>query len=400
MSDESQFRLMREPFRMQAVQTPIIPVIAEQIRNTPGTISLGQGVVYYPPPPETLEAIQGFFNDPENHKYKAVDGIPGLAGILRSKLISENSIGLNAPGSRLVVTAGGNMAFMNAVLAITDPGDEVILLTPYYFNHEMALAMANCKTVLVATDENYQLRPDAIRRAMTARTRAVVTVSPNNPSGAVYPEAALREVNAICREHGVYHISDEAYENFLYDGAVHFSPASISGSAAHTISLYSLSKAYGFASWRIGYMVVPEQLFESIKKIQDTILICPPAISQVAATGALSAGSEYCRAKLSAIAETRASVRHALNQIGDIIDVPQINGAFYYFVKVNTNSDALSLALQLIREHRVAVMPGTAFGMNEGCYLRIAYGALQRQSVEEGIGRLVKGLRGICGIKG
>ena len=104
------------------------------------------------------------------------------------------------------------MGFVNAVLAITDPGDEIILLTPYYFNHEMAVAIANCKAICVPTDSNYQLMPDAIEAAITDRTRAVVTISPNNPTGAVYQESALREVNDICCKHRIYHISDEAYE--------------------------------------------------------------------------------------------------------------------------------------------------------------------------------------------
>ena len=115
------------------------------------------------------------------------------------------------------------MAFMNALLAIADPGDEVILPTPYYFNHEMAITIANCKAVLVPVDDHHQLRPAALRAAITPRTRAIVTISPNNPTGAVYPESALREVNAICRDAGIYHICDEAYEYFTWDSAKHFS---------------------------------------------------------------------------------------------------------------------------------------------------------------------------------
>src|SRR5215510_6927268 len=166
---------MREPQRMQSVQSPIIPVVAELIRQNPGTISLGQGVVYYGPPPEAAAQIQRFLADPENHKYKPVVGLPELLDAFEQKLCSENGI---VPGadSRLVITAGGNMAFMNAVLAITDPGDEIILPLPYYFNHEMAIVMAGCKPVLVPTDHNFQLCPDALRAAITPRTRAIVTV--------------------------------------------------------------------------------------------------------------------------------------------------------------------------------------------------------------------------------
>src|SRR3954465_8813674 len=234
---------MRDASRMAAVQSPVIPVVGELIRANPGTISLGQGVVYYGPPPQAGEALQAFFADPDNHKYKLVDGIPALQDALKAKLASENRIQLDE-ANRLLVTAGGNMAFMNAVLAITDPGDEIILQTPYYFNHEMAITMAGCLPVLVKTDDRFQLQLGAITRAITPRTRAIVTISPNNPTGAVYPEAALRELNRICQEHDIYHIHDEAYEYFTFGEARHFSPASIPGSARHTISLFSLSKSY------------------------------------------------------------------------------------------------------------------------------------------------------------
>ena len=193
---------MYDCYRMQSVQTPIIPVVGELIRSNPGTISLGQGVAYYGPPVEAVEYIQRFLADEENHKYRLVQGIPELLASIEEKLEKENGIRID-DDSRIVVTAGGNMGFVNAVLAITDPQDEIILQLPYYFNHEMAVAIADCRAVCVPTDDNYQLRPDVIRGAITDRTRAVVTISPNNPTGAVYAESALRQVNQICRDHGL-----------------------------------------------------------------------------------------------------------------------------------------------------------------------------------------------------
>ncbi|MBD1923518.1 pyridoxal phosphate-dependent aminotransferase [Microcoleus sp. FACHB-831] len=386
--------MQTESYRMQAVQSPIIPVVAELIRQCPGTISLGQGVVYYGPPQEAIAQLPKFLSDCENHKYKPVLGIAPLVDAIAAKLKAENSIDINTKNC-IVVTAGSNMAFMNAVLAITNPGDEIILQTPYYFNHEMAIAMASCRPVIVATDENYQLRPDAIREAITDKTRAVVTISPNNPSGVVYPEEALREVNEICRSKGIYHINDEAYEYFTYNNVKHFSPGAIASSSGHTISLYTLSKAYGFASWRIGYMVIPEHLRVSVNKIQDTILICPPVISQYAALGALQAGVGYCREKMSAIASVRETVLNELNRIPDLCTIPPADGAFYFLLKINSKLDAMELVERLIREHGVAVIPGTTFGMEDGCYLRVAYGALEKDTAAEGIGRLVRGLQTI-----
>jgi aspartate/methionine/tyrosine aminotransferase len=378
---------------MSAVQTPVIPVVGDWVRSTPGTISLGQGMVWYGPPREALEAATAFGKDPEDHRYQAVEGIPPLIAAIEAKLGSENGIG----AARVVVTAGGNMAFLNAVLAIADPGDEFLLQAPYYFNHEMAVEMAGCRAVAVPTDENCQLRPDAIARAITARTRAVVTVSPNNPTGAVYPEADLCEVNAICGSRGIFHIHDEAYEYFTYGGARHFSPGSLPGAGTHTISLFSLSKAYGFAGWRVGYMAIPEFLLDAVRKIQDTNLICPPGVSQAAALGALRAGAAYARERLRSIAEVREVVLAELSTLAPLVTVPRADGAFYFLLKVRSGPAPMALAERLVREHRVAVIPGTAFGMNEGCTLRVAYGALEKATAAEGVGRLVRGLRAILG---
>jgi aspartate/methionine/tyrosine aminotransferase len=380
--------------RMAAVQAPAIPLVGDLIRATPGTISLGQGVVGYGPPAQAIDRIRDFLAEPQNHKYQAVHGIPQLLAQLQRKLREENGVEMG-PDRALVVTAGGNMAFMNAVLAIVDPGDEVIIISPYYFNHEMAIAIADARAVTMPTDAHYQLRLDALEAAITPRTRAIVTISPNNPTGAVYSEEHLRAVNGICRRHGIYHISDEAYEYFTWNGTSHFSPASIPGSEGHTIGLYSLSKSHGLASWRIGYMVVPRPLFEPIRKIQDTNLICPPVISQWAAVGALEAGREYCRGQMAEIAAVRQIVLSELCAAGDVCSVSAASGAFYVFLDVATQIESMQLVERLVREHRVAVMPGSTFGVTDRCALRVSYGPLDRGTAGEGIGRLVRGLRAI-----
>jgi len=386
----------RESSRMAAVQPPVIPIVAELIRAHPGTISLGQGVAFYGPPPEARAKLDTFFADPDNHKYKPVDGIPPLRDALARKLKAENGIELG-DARRLVVTAGGNMAFVNAVLAIADPGDEVILPLPYYFNHEMAVRIAGCTPVFVPTDEaTYQLRLDAIERAITPRTRAVVTVSPNNPTGAVYPEAALRAVNRLCAARGVYHVHDEAYEYFYYGGAAHFSPGSIPGAEGHTICLHSLSKSYGFASWRIGSMVIPAHLYDAVRKIQDTVLICPAVVSQFAAVGALAAGRAYCDRHRGAIERVRATLLGEFGSLRDVCHVPPADGAFYFFITVNSKLGAMELVERLVREHGVAVIPGTTFGVEDKCVVRVSYGALQPDTAIEGVGRLVRGLRAIA----
>jgi aspartate/methionine/tyrosine aminotransferase len=379
---------------MDAVQAPIVPIVGDLIRQVPGTISLGQGVVHYGPPRAAIDAARAAAERPATHEYQDGNGLPALVERLAHKLRTENGVDVTR-GRRVMVTAGANMAFIHAAIAVTEPGDEIILPAPFYFNHEMAIQMAGCRAVTVPTDDRYQLRVDAISGAVTDRTRAVVTISPNNPSGAVFSEASLLDVNTLCRDRGMYHIADEVYEYFTYGEARHVSPGSFPGAEGHTISLYSLSKAYGFAGWRIGYMVYPDQLASAMLKSQDTILICPPVISQEAARAAIEVGRAYCEPFVRDLAATRRIVLDALRGLGPLAQVPPADGAFYCLLNVKTDMDPLMLTERLIREHRVAVMPGTAFGLATGCYLRVAFGALQKETVEEGIGRLVTGLRTI-----
>ncbi|NKB70632.1 MAG: pyridoxal phosphate-dependent aminotransferase [Candidatus Latescibacteria bacterium] len=376
---------------MQAVQSPVIPDVAALIRANPGTISLGQGVVHYPPPPQVFEAVARFGGEVSQHHYHAATGLPQLQDHLRAKLADQNDLGVGQD-QFLMVTAGSNMAFYHSILALADPGDEIVLMAPFYFNHEMAVVMANCRPVLVPTDQYYQLRLDAVAAALTRRTRAVVTISPNNPTGAVYDPAALQALNQLCAERGIYHISDEAYEYFTYDGVRHFSPGSLTASRGHTISLFSFSKAFNLASWRVGYMVAPRPLLPALEKIQDTILICPPAVSQAAALGALQAGRDYCQPYVEVIARMRRLCLERLQGLGVYCQVPPADGALYLLVRLQTPLSSMELVRALIERFGVAVIPGTAFGLHQGCYIRVAYGGLPPEQVEEGLDRLVDGL--------
>ena len=376
---------------MMRVQSPIIPIVGEMVKRHPGTISLGQGVVHYGPPESVARALAQAAADGRVHRYGLCFGIDPLLEGIGAKLASENGVAL--VGRRVAVTAGSNMGFLNAVLAVADPGDEIVLLSPFYFNHEMAIQMAGCRAVAVATDDNYQPDLARIETAINDRTRAIVTISPNNPTGAVYPQDMLRSINHLCAGRGIYHIHDEAYEYFTYGMARHFSPASLSAGERHTISLFTFSKAYGMAGWRIGYMVIPAHLEEAVKKIQDTNLICPPVLNQFAAAAALAEGRAWCEQQTRPLASVRDVVLGELAGLGDRVRVPEPTGAFYTLLRVNTAQGDMELVEALISEFGVAVMPGSAFGATGGCYLRVAYGALDRKTVADGMHRLVSGLK-------
>ncbi|MBP2690065.1 MAG: L-aspartate aminotransferase apoenzyme [Deltaproteobacteria bacterium] len=338
--------------RAAGVQLPIIPIVAGWIAETPGTISLGQGVVHYGPPPAALAAIPGFLATVPHHQYIPDAGLPELRSAFEEKLRDEN--GIEAPfDRRIYVTAGANQAFHNAVLAICDPGDEVILLSPYYFNHEMAITLASAVPVPVPVDERLQPDLQAIAAAITQRTRAIVTVSPNNPTGAVYPRETLAAIHTLCAERGIYHVSD---------------------------------------------LVAPEHLHRDLMKIQDTVVVSGPAISQFVGLRAMGEGRGYCAAHLPSLATVRKEVLARLAAESDLLEVPPAEGAFYLFAKVRAGMSAIALSERLVREHRVAVIPGETFGVARGCWLRIAYGSLKEETVVEGIDRLVRGLRAILAL--
>ena len=378
--------------RMRKVDEAVIPLFNQLSRENPGTLSLGQGIVFYPPPPEAISYAAQRMTENSCHGYGSVIGLTELREAIAEKLQRKNGISVSS-SQCVVVTAGSNMAFHALVLAICDPGDEVILLRPYYFNHEMTVAMCGCRPVKVNTDGDLQPDLAAIEAAVGSKTRAVVTVSPNNPTGRVCPRDVLQAISSLCARHGLYHISDEAYEDFYYEPEKQFSPASAAQTEPHLLSLFSLSKSYGFASWRIGYMVIPLALREAVVKVQDNVLICPPAVSQFAAKWCLMHGNEYVASKKKAMVENRALfLRRLREELAGIISDPVSEGAFYIFLQLKNQPDDFAVALHLVKNCGVTVIPGSAFGADPG-YLRLSFGALQAEHIDEALSRLIKGLK-------
>lgn len=379
--------------RMAVVEDAIIPIVADLTRAYPETISLGQGVVYYPPPPEVEHYIGAMMRKPEYHRYGPIAGFDWLLEALKTKLAKRNGIRLSAQQS-VFVTAGANMAFNALVLALCDTDDEMILLAPYYFNHKMTIEMCHCRAVIVPTDDDYQPIVERIADAITAKTRAVVTISPNNPSGRIYPPSTLAEINRLCAARGIYHISDEAYEDFIAEGQQHYSAGSQANTEQHTLSLFSFSKSYGLASWRVGYMVVPNTLVPAINKVQDNILICPPTVSQLAALACLEMGQTYIQKHIEQISENRIRALSVLTPLAEagLIRTPQSDGALYVFLNLKNKLFDNTVLKDLIIKHRVAVIPGFTFGDDYQHHIRVSYGALTGEKLDTALHYLVTGL--------
>ena len=376
--------------RLAQVQQPVIPVMGELIRQHPGTLSLGQGMVSWAPPEQVHRAIAVALEQASAplDRYGPVAGDPTLREVLGQWMQEQHNLDLE--DSELLITAGSNMAFNALMQVLCDPGDEVILPVPYYFNHEMAIRLAGATPIAVAA--GVVPDPEQLVAAITPRTRAIVTISPNNPSGAVIPRDRLEAINRLAAERGLLHISDEAYALFSHGGPAVWSPSSSSGSGAHTITLGSLSKSHGMAGWRIGWAVVPRSLMAALAKVQDTILIHPPQINQIAALGALAAGADWCRTQIAELAARRQQVFTALHQVNapwQLLARP--DGAFYALLQLASPLSSDAAMERLIREHGVALVSGSSFGL-EGCCLRLSYGMLNADPLAEALRRLVGGL--------
>jgi aspartate/methionine/tyrosine aminotransferase len=376
--------------RLEQVQQPVIPVMGELIRQTPGTLSLGQGMVSWGPPEQVRQAVAAALQpgDSALDRYGPVAGSEALREALGLWLQREQGLDLSA--STLLITAGSNMAFNAVVQVLCDPGDELILPVPYYFNHEMAIRLAGGSPV--AVEAGVVPDPEQLAAAITPRTRAIVTISPNNPSGAVFPREVLAAINRLCAERGLLHISDEAYALFSYGGEPVWSPGSGAGSGSHTITLGSLSKSHGMAGWRIGWAVVPQSLMTDLAKVQDTILIHPPQLNQQGALGALAAGADWCRGQIQGLAARRQQVLDALSQpAAPWRLLAQPDGAFYALLQLQSTLSSDQAMEQLIRQQRVALVSGSSFGLS-GCCLRLSYGMLDADELSEALERLVTGL--------
>ena len=367
-------------------------------------LSLAQGMVSWGPPEAVHEAVKAALNAEASRssldRYGPMEGDPELLDAVRQELAGRHRLDLD--GAALLVTAGSNMAFNAIAQVILDPGDEVILPLPWYFNHAMAVQLAG--GVPVGVPAGLVPDPERLAAAITPRTRAILTVSPANPSGVVIPGHVLAAINQLCAERGLFHISDEAYAAFVHGSVPHQPPGRIRGSGGYTITLHSFSKAYGMAGWRLGYAAVPRQLLAGLAQVQDTVMICPPRLTQRAALAALAAGPDWIAPRVASLEERRRLVLEAVASArsqGLPITLPIVpDGAFYALLSCTTPLSGEALVEHLVLDHGVAALPGEAFGLGGGegpSLLRLSYGMLEPTLLAEALDRLLMGLWQLLG---
>jgi len=316
-------------------------------------------------------------------KYTAVQGIPELREVISAKLQREN--GLTCPPEQVIVSTGGKQALFNAFFAVLDPGDEVIIPAPYWVSYPEMVRFAGGVPVPVDTrqEDDYQLDPDAVRAAITPRTRAVVLNSPSNPTGAVYPEGTLRAVAELAVQHGLLIITDEMYEHIIYD-AEHVSIARFA--PEHTLIINGASKAYAMTGWRIGYAAGPGGLIRAMNAIQGQSTSNANSVAQYAAAAAIEDSGAFIAMARERFRERRDRIVRGLNELGLRTPTPQ--GAFYVMAdSTGVHADELEAARVMLDEARVAVVPGTDF--RAPGRVRLSY-ATSLEQIDEALARIGK----------
>jgi len=335
-------------------------------------ISLGQAVPFFPPPAAALAAAREALGRPEVHRYVTDPGLPTLRAILAERLAA--TIGTTVAGDDLVISAGGNHAFTLALTTLVDAGDEVILPAPYFTNHQMAVVAAGAVAIEapVADRVRFAVCWSDIEPHVTARTRAVVLCNPSNPTGAPVDAHDGRMIVERLADRGIFVISDETYMQFVYEGA-HWSAASVPGWRGHVVVVGTFSKAFGMMGWRVGFLLADAALCEQAVKVQDAMIICAPAISQMAAEAAVRESWSHPLSFHDELRRRRTVLAEGVASIPGLHWTPT-RGGLFAFARVDGCADSTRLSRDLLERVDVVTIPGAAFGRSgEGC-LRLSYG--------------------------
>ncbi|HEX9615003.1 MAG TPA: pyridoxal phosphate-dependent aminotransferase [Bacteroidota bacterium] len=332
-------------------------------------------------------------------KYTANPGIPELLKAVAQKFRTENNI--ETSPDQILVSTGAKHSVFNALQALCNSGDEVIIPSPYWVSYPEMVRLVDGRAVLVKTSakNQFKMTPEELRKAMTKKTKAVILNSPCNPTGAVYTREELEALGEVIRKSGVYVISDEIYEKVIFDGISHFSLGSLPLLANQVITVNGVSKAYSMTGWRLGFMTANKKIIETAEKFQGQVTSNATSISQRAALAALTNNlEEVIRGMVSEFDRRR---HYLVEQFQNISGVQFVypRGAFYLFFDVKTffgkrheggvvkSSD--DLCEYLLMKHKVAMVPGTGFGDRR--WVRMSY-ACSMGEVQKGMERIKAGL--------
>lgn len=351
----------------------------------PGLINLGSGTPDFLPPQHVFDAMQEALSG-GRVQYTAWTGIPELRAAIANKLKTENRLEID-PDSELIVTSGAQEALMVTLMTLLDPGDNALTPSPHYdeYTRDAKILGGTLIPVTTTPESNFTVDVADLEAAITPKTKALVIVTPNNPTGTVLPEAKLREIAALAQKHDLIVIADEIYEYYVFDDHKHVSMATLPGMRERTITINSFSKSFGMTGLRLGYIAAPAAIIEAMLPFHHAMMICANTVTQYGGLAVLSQPRGWFKDILKEYDRRRKLWMEALDEIGLPYSKPQ--GAYYIFIDIRptglTSAEFVSLARE---EARLVFQPGTIGGGAGEGFIR---GALTKASpeFEEGLER-------------
>lgn len=351
-------------------------------------LNMAQAVPSYPPAEELQEWLAAAVRRPDSSLYTEILGLPGLRSALAVHM--SESYGADLSARDFGITAGCNQAFCVAMSALAGPGDEVILPAPWYFNHQMWLQMQGVTPVPLPCDEARGALPDPADAAalITDRTRAVVLVTPNNPTGAIYPPELIEAFYELASERGIALVLDETYKDFMPADAPPHALFNRFDWRDVFIQLYSFSKAYSLTGYRVGSVAGGPSVMAAIEKIMDCIAICAPRIGQEAALYGLGHLAGWRAEKRGLMQDRTDALRQAFRESNCGYGLVSSGAYFAWLRHPFSGMDSADVARMLATDHNLLCLPGSMFGPQQENYLRLAFANLEAGKMREVVSRL------------
>lgn len=348
-------------------------------------ISLGQALPGFGPPSSALDAMRRAIDVPSTHVYSADAGLLTLREALCARLNGE---GAAVAPDEVIITAGGNQAFMLALMTLVDPGDEVLLPAPYFVNHEMAIAALGAvpREVPPGEDAGFGLRWRDLAPHLSSRTRAVAICTPSNPTGAIVPGVELSLIARELAARGIVLFSDETYARFVYEDEF-ATVAALPSWQESAVVVSTFSKSFGMTGWRVGCMLAARHVCEQAIKIQDAMIICAPVPSQIGVEAAIRDSWDYPAAFRQELVARRTLLAAGLREIPRLRWRPAAGG-FFAFVGVDGCQDSAALARDILERAHVVTIPGSTFGRAGEGFIRLSYSAVSQDELRLAIERL------------
>ena len=400
---------MSKKLPSQDIQLSLIKEMEIRAAKIPGVISLAQAIPYFDTPLTIKRRVIDAIERGLTAQYSLTQGLPQLREAIEERLSQEGI--LTDFEKEIIITAGATQAIMASLLALLNPGDEVLLPSPSYASYSQMIKVAKAKPVFfnLQEEKGWALDLEILKSKINFKTRMILFCNPNNPTGSIFFKKDLLDLAEIAEKNNLFIVSDEVYKDFIYNNTnlqIHandtnnrnhsdhsdynkfFSLAQVPKFRDRVIRIFSFSKTYAMTGWRVGFLHSNAKLVQEILKVHDSLITCAPVVSQYAALAALEGGAETWPGHCFQIyKKQRDLVCQYLDQLSKIFSYQKPSACYFMFPKILINKDSRALALDLLEKARVALVPGIAFGPSGEGHLRISFARPTRE-INEAFNRI------------